>query len=98
MISLAAIGSGIANNPLAQRAIGVALIIAGFLFWLARHDRKLLENERLQQEREALKKDQAIRANSNEAVEAADTVRSNTERLSTSELRDEPSGDYHYRD
>lgn len=98
MISLAAIGSTIANNKAVQWAIGAGMLILGFLFWLGQHDRRLLENERLRQERKALQKDKAIRKQSNEAVEAADTVRANTERVSAPELRDEHPGDYHYRD
>lgn len=96
--TLTGIGSTIANSRPAQYAIGAGLFVLGFLFWLANHDRQLLKNERLRQERRALKKDQAIRKNSNEAVQAADTVRSNTERSAAAELRDEHSGDYHYRD
>jgi len=55
MISLAALGSTIANSRPAQYAIGAGLIVVGFLFWLAQHDRKLLENHNLRSERKARK-------------------------------------------
>jgi len=96
--TLTGIGSTIANSRAAQIALGAGLFVLSFLYWLAQHDRRLLQNEKLRQDRKALQKDQAIRKNSNEAVEAADTVRANTERVSSPELRDEHPGDYHYRD
>ena len=96
--ALTGLGSTIANSRPMQVAIGAGLLILGFLWWLGQHDRNLLRNERARQERKALLKDQAIRENSNEAVKAADTVRSNTERVSASRLPDEHASDYHFRD
>lgn len=98
MATLSGVGSTIANNRAVQWAIGVGLLIVGFLYWLAQHDRKLLENERLRQERRNLQKDKEIRDNSNEAVKTADTIRANTERVSATRMPDQPAPDYHYRD
>lgn len=96
--ALTGLGSTIANSRPMQYAIGAGLLILGFLWWLGNHDRNLLRNERARQERRALQKDQAIREHSNEAVQAADTVRANTERVSSTRMHDESAPDYHFRD
>tara|TARA_R110002020_G_scaffold97000_1_gene231763 strand:- start:1969 stop:2271 length:303 start_codon:yes stop_codon:yes gene_type:complete len=67
--ALTGIGSTIANSRAAQYALGAGLFILGFLFWLANHDRKLLQNERLRSERKARKTQQAIRETNNEKLE-----------------------------
>lgn len=55
--------------------------------------------ERIKNERASIKKDREILEQSNEAVEAADTVRANTKRVSATRVRDEqPVPGYHYRD
>ena len=99
LAALTGIGSTIANSRAAQYAIGIGLFVVGFLWWLADRDDKLLENERTRQTMRALEKDNEIREKSNEAVQASDTVRANTERVSAARMRDEqPAPDYHYRD
>lgn len=67
--ALTGIGSTIANSRAAQYALGAGLFILGFLFWLAQHDRRLLQNERLRSERKARKTQQAIRETNNEKLE-----------------------------
>jgi|11BtaG_2_1085332.scaffolds.fasta_scaffold07129_5 hypothetical protein len=66
MISLAAVGSTIANNRAVQWAIGVGILVLSFLFWLAQHDRRLLQNERLRAERKARKTQESIRKTNDE--------------------------------
>lgn len=77
MISLAAVGSTIANNRAVQWGIGAGMLVLGFLFWLSQHDRKLLQNERLRAERKARKTQEAIRITNNEKLEKTRDTRAN---------------------
>ncbi len=71
--ALTGIGSTIANSRPAQYALGAGLIILGFLFWLAQHDRRLLENERMQSERKARKTQARIeKRNDEKSTQVAD--------------------------
>lgn len=75
MISLAAVGSTIANNRAVQWAIGVGMLILGFLFWLAQHDRRLLQNERLRAERKARQTQSQISEKNNAKLEKTRATR-----------------------
>tara|TARA_R100001086_G_scaffold44914_1_gene19899 strand:+ start:6520 stop:6819 length:300 start_codon:yes stop_codon:yes gene_type:complete len=73
MIGLATIGSTIANSRAAQIGIGVGLFVLSFLFWLAQHDRRLLQNERMRSERKArIKQDQIRKSNDEKSAQVAD--------------------------
>lgn len=89
----------IANNRWAQIALTAGAIV---FFWLMnnRHQRKVGARQSDARHREAsIQKDLEIREQSDEAVEAADTVRVNTRRVRSTRVRGETSlPDYHYRD
>ena len=75
-------------------AIAIKLWLINNFFVSRRATRKLRDRMRIK----AIQKDQAIREHSNEAVQAADTVRANTERVSSARMHDESAPDYHFRD
>lgn len=87
-----------ATDKTGRWIVGAGIFLLIVWAWLMDQRRMLLKAERMRQAHAAMEKDQAIRKQSNEAVEAADTIRANTERVSSPELRDEHPGDYHYRD
>lgn len=75
MLSLAAIGSTVANNRAVQWALGVGAAVLAFLWWLAQHDRKVLTHERLRAERKARKTQEAIRETNNEKSQQVERAR-----------------------
>lgn len=66
MLSLATIGSTIANSRPAQYALGGALAVAAFLIWLARHDAGIRRSEEIRAERKARKTQSKLQDKSNE--------------------------------
>ena len=72
MIGLASI----ASNPMAQRALIVAIIVALFFLWLAGHDDAVRKLERARSERKARLKQQQIKEKSNETSKQVAAARS----------------------
>lgn len=79
--ALTGLGSTIANSRPMQYAIGAGLFILGFLYWLAMHDRRLLQNERARAERKARKTQTILREEieqeNDERLEQANATRDN---------------------
>lgn len=93
MISLATIGSTIANNRAVQYALGVGILVLSFMYWLAQHDRRLLKNERMRTERNARIKQDQIRKSNDEKSTQVERARASAPRGITTadELRDDIS-------
>ena len=78
--ALTGLGSTIANSRPMQYAIGVGLLILGFLWWLGNHDRRLLQNERARAERKARKVQARIEENLDEKSTQTERARASAPR------------------
>ena len=82
--------SWFAKNPIAQ---GIAIFLIAIMSWKINNlvvANNATRRQRARHREASLKKDIAIREQSDEAVEAADSVRSNTRRVRATRVRNEP--------